>query len=166
MLKSHLDPYHSQNTVVLYSPVIVSHFVKMAYRKLEKKQRRVTKMIPRLRNKPYEERLKELNLFSLTKRRIRGDLIEVFKIFKGYSNLDANKYFTIDHTNLTRNNGFKITPKRFKSHEAKHYFFNRIVNIWNKLPSEIVNSNTIESFKNKIDKYLKVNPQQALFLSE
>ena len=152
---------HLEYCVQFWSP-----YYKKDIEKLEKIQRRVTKMIPRLRNKPYEERLKELNLFSLTKRRIRGDLIEVFKIFKGYSNLDANKYFTIDHTNLTRNNGFKITPKRFKSHEAKHYFFNRIVNIWNKLPSEIVNSNTIESFKNNIDKYLKVNPQQALFLSE
>ena len=134
--------------------------------KLEKIQRRVTKMIPRLRNKPYEERLEALNLFSLTKRRIRGDLIEVFKIFHGYNNLDVNKYFTIDHSTITRNNGFKITPKRFKTHEAKHFFFNRIVNIWNKLPSEIVNSTSIASFKNKIDKYLKNNPQQALFLSE
>ena len=133
--------------------------------KLEKIQRRVTKMIPRLKNKTYEERLDELNLFSLTKRRIRGDLIEVFKIFKGYSNLNVNKYFNIDSSN-TRNNGCIIIPKRFKSHEAKYFFFNRIVNIWNKLPSEIVNSSSIPSFKNKIDKYLKANPQQALFLSE
>ena len=134
--------------------------------KLEKIQRRVTKMIPRLKNKTYEERLDELNLFSLTKRRIRGDLIEVFKIFKGYSNLNVNKYFNIDNTNTTRNNGCKIKPKRFKSHEAKYFFFSRVVNIWNKLPSEIVNSSSIPSFKIKIDKYLKANPQQALFLSE
>ena len=86
--------------------------------KLEKIQRRVTKMIPRLKNKTYEERLEELNLFSLTKCRIRGDLIKVFKIFKGYTNLNVNKYFNIDNSS-TRNNGCKIIPKRFKSHEAK-----------------------------------------------
>ena len=152
---------HLEYCVQFWSP-----YYKKDIEKLEKIQRRVTKMIPRLRNKPYEERLEELNLFSLTKRRIRGDLIEVFKIFKGFSNLDSSKYFTIDHNNVTRNNGFKIIPRRFKSLEAKYFFFNRIVNIWNKLPSEIVNSNSIESFKNKVDKYMKDNPQQALFLSE
>ena len=44
-------------------------------------------MISRLRNKPYDERLKELNLFSLTKRRFRGDFLTVFKMFKGFTNL-------------------------------------------------------------------------------
>lgn len=152
---------HLEYCVQFWSP-----YYKKDIEKLEKIQRRVTKMIPRLRNKSYEERLKELNLFSLPKHRIRGDLIEVFKIFKGFSNLDPNKYFTIDPSNLTRNNGFKIIPKRFQSHEAKHFFFNRIVNIWNKLPSKVVNSDSIASFKNKVDKYLKDNPQQTLFLSE
>ena len=143
-----------------------SPYYRKDMKKLKKIQRRVTRMIPRLRNKAYEERLEELNLFSLTKRRMGGDLIEVFKIFEGYSNLNVNKYFNIDNSNTTRNNGCKIIHKRFKSHEAKYFFCNRVVNIWNKLPSEIVNSSSIPSFKNKIDKYLKANPQQALFLSE
>ena len=87
----------------------------------------MTKLIPRLRNKPYEERLSELNLFSLTKRRLRGDLIEVFKIIKGIENMDMEKYFTIDTSNITRNNGYKIVGKRFQTNEAKHFFFNRVV---------------------------------------
>ena len=77
----------------------------------------MTKLIPRLRNKPYEERLSELNLFSLSKRRLRGDLIEFSKIIKGIENMDMEKYFTID-TNIIRNNGYKIVGKRFQTNEA------------------------------------------------
>ena len=112
-------------------------------------QKIVTKIIPRLRNKSYEERLNELNLFSLSKHRLRGELIEVFKIFNGFGSINVNDYVTTDLTSTTRNNGFKIIGKRFKSSEGKHFFFNRIVNIWNSLPTQIVNSNTIESFKKK-----------------
>ncbi len=59
--------------------------------KLEAVQRRATKMITFLRNKSYEERLENLNLSSLEKRRLRGKLIECFKIFKGFTNIDASK---------------------------------------------------------------------------
>ena len=93
----------------------------------------MTKLIPRLRNKPYEERLSELNLFSLTKRRLRGDLIEVFKIIKRIENMNMEKYFTIDTSNITRNNGYKVVGKRFQTNEAKHFFFNHVVNVWNGL---------------------------------
>ena len=96
-------------------------------------QRRVTKMIPGLRNKFYEERLKELNLFSLSKRRLRGHLIEVFKYFHGFDNINMNGYITTDLTSTTRNNGFKIIGKRFRSNEAKHFYSSRIVNVWNSL---------------------------------
>ena len=131
--------------------------------KLERVQRKVTKMIPRVRNKPYEERLKELNLFSLSKRRIRGDLIEVFKIFKGFDNINVNDYLTVDRSNLTRNNGYKIIGKRFTSNEAKHFFFNRVVNIWNGLPRSAVDSRTVATFKNRLDKYLQSNPEIDYF---
>ena len=66
--------------------------------------------IPKLRSKPYEERLKELNLFSIPKRRLRGYLIKVFKIFRGLDNINSNNYVTTDLTSTTRNNGLKINP--------------------------------------------------------
>ncbi len=87
-------------------------------------------MVPRLRNLPYEETLAELNLFSLSKRGMRGDLIEVFQIFKGFDNINAENYFTINYSNKTRKrNKLKIISKRFSSNEAKHFFFNRVVNV-------------------------------------
>ena len=149
---------HLEYCVQCWSP-----YYKKDIAKLEGVQRRMTKLIPRLRNKPYEERLSELNLFSLTKRRLRGDLIEVFKIIKGIENMDMEKYFTIDTSNITRNNGYKIVGKRFQTNEAKHFFFNRIVNVWNGLPSNVIDCSTTDIFKKRLDVYLAANPRLELF---
>ena len=134
--------------------------------KLERVQRRVTKMIPSLKNKPYEERLRELNLFPLTQRRLRGDLIQVFKIIKGIDNMNCSKYFTIDQSNYTRGNGCKIIGKSFNSHESKNFFFNRVVNLWNGLPRNVIDCITVDSFKLRLDKYLASNPRLTAFVNE
>ena len=65
-------------------------------------------MILKLRNKSYEEQLKELNFFRLYKRRLRGDITEVFKSFHGCDNININHYVTTDLTNTTRNNSLKM----------------------------------------------------------
>lgn len=91
---------------------------------------------------------------------MRGDLIEVFKMFKGFSDINAEDYFTIDRSNRTRrNHNLKISGKRFSSHEAKHFFFNRVVNVWNSLPCDVVDSTTVTAFKNRLDKYFESNQQ-------
>ena len=90
---------HLEYAVQFWSP----HHVK-DIAKLEAVQRRATKMITSLRNKSYEERLARLNLFSLEKRRLRGKNIECYKILKGFTNVDANKMFSIDNTSRTRSN--------------------------------------------------------------
>ena len=70
---------------------------------LEKIQGRATKLIPGLRDLTYEERLKECGLTTLETRRLRGDQIEVFKIFNGYENIDANNFFLeIKESKITR----------------------------------------------------------------
>jgi ribonuclease P/MRP protein subunit RPP40 len=62
---------------------------------LEKVQRRATKLIYSLRNKSYEDRLKALKLTTLEIRQTRGDLIEVFKIFKGFDQIDSGRFFEV-----------------------------------------------------------------------
>ena len=72
-------------------------------------------MILRLRNKSYEERLKETYLVYPN---------EVFRMFRGFDNINIDDYVSIDFTSTTRNNGFKIIGKRSRSNEVKHFFFN------------------------------------------
>ena len=122
--------------------------------KLESVQRRATKMIPSLRNKSYEERLAELNLFSLGKRRLRGKLIECFKILKGFTNVEFDKLFLIDDATRTRGNGHKLKCRQVRSDCTKFFYTNDIVREWNKLPSSIVQCNTINTFKTKLDCHL------------
>ena len=55
---------------------------------IDKVQRRMTRVIPELSQLNYEERLCRTNLLSLGMRRLRADLIEVFKIVKGIDNVD------------------------------------------------------------------------------
>ena len=121
---------------------------------LERVQRRATKMIPTLRNKPYLERLRDLNLPTLETRRLRGDLIETFKIIKGFDNVNPLHFFEFDN-GTTRNNGYKLKGKRFQTNVAKFFFTNRVINIWNSLPTAVVEAKSINSFKNRLDKELK-----------
>ena len=136
-----------------YAIQFCSPFLRKDVIKLEKVQRRATKLIPSLRNKSYEDRLRELNLYSLEKRRVRGDMIEVWKIMKGKENVDRASLFTLDTNGVTRNNGYKIVGKRFSLDITRNFFTYRVVEEWNKLPAEVVNSNTIETFKSRLDKF-------------
>ncbi len=127
-----------QCLVIFWSP---HHAKNIA--KLEAVQRRATKMITSLRNKSYEERLARLNLFSLEKRRLQGKNIECFKILKGFTDVDANKLFSIDNTSRTRNNGIKLRCKQVQLDCTIFSFTNDVLREWNKLPPSVVQCDTI-----------------------
>ena len=122
--------------------------------RLEAVQARATKLVPSLRHFGYRRRIERLNLFDLKTRRLRGQLIETFKILKGITNVDYNNLFTLS-TNQTRNNGYKLELKRYNTTLCGNYFTYKIANTWNRLPADLVNSNTVEEFKRKLDKIIK-----------
>ena len=125
--------------------------------KLEGVQRRATKLVPGFRGLQYEERLKRLDMFSLKDRRIRGDLIETFKILKNIDSLNYDHFFELSSQLLTRNNGLKLKGQRFNTDLKKNYFNIRVVDFWNKLPASVVQANTIATFKERLDKHFKEN---------
>jgi len=95
-----------------------------------------------------------MNLFSLEKRRLRGDMIELFKIFRGFSRINFDEMFELDINSKTRGHTLKLKHKnRFYTDLGKFFFSNRVVDKWNELPASVVQSLSVESFKSKLDKY-------------
>ena len=115
----------------------------------------MTKIIEGIRNFSYERRLKLLKMHSAERRRVRGDLIEVFKWVKGFNKGDVGKVFTmISRQDRTRNNGFKLEICKFNKEIGRNWFTNRVVDDWNRLSQWVVNAQTIGSFKRRLDHFM------------
>uniref|UniRef100_A0A803TYM4 Reverse transcriptase domain-containing protein n=1 Tax=Anolis carolinensis TaxID=28377 RepID=A0A803TYM4_ANOCA len=122
--------------------------------KLESVQSWATKMIKGLENKPYEERLKELGMFSLQKRRLRGDMIAMCKYMKGSHREEGARLFSAALQTRTRNNGFKLQERRFHLNIRKNFLTVRAVRQWNSLPRTVVEAPSLEAFKQRLDGHL------------
>jgi hypothetical protein len=117
---------------------------------VERVQRYFTRRLPGLKSFTYSERLKLLNLSSLEERRIRRDLIMVYKIVHGHADLCFDDFFEYSTEVRTRGHMYKLRLLRSAKDIRKHFFCNRTVNIWNDLHSSIVMAGSLSSFKSLV----------------
>ena len=151
----------------LYSTYIRPHFeyciqVLAPYFKkdidvLEKVQRRATKLVWCTKNLSYEQRLEYLGLYSLSRRRQRGDLIETYKILRNIEDIDYRKFFIRADTVQLRGHNYKLYKNRSLKRCRTCFFSQRVVNCWNLLPQEVVEASSLEIFKNRLDKLMDSN---------
>ncbi len=99
----------------------------------------------------YEERPEKLILFSLARRRLRGDLILAYNLSNGSFDLPIEEFFTRPPCSSLRGHSLKLHHRRFRLNRRKVAFSVRIVEPWNKLPAFVVGSLSVDVFESRLN---------------
>jgi len=121
---------------------------------LERVQRRAARMMRGLEHLSYAERLRELGLFSLKKRRLREDLINAYKYLKDECQENRLRFFSVVPSDRTRCNRHKQKHRKYHLNMRNNFFPLRVVEPWNRLPREVVDCLSLEIFKACLDEVL------------
>ena len=105
-------------------------------------------MIRGLEHLPFKDRVKELGLFSLEK--ALRDIIVAFQYLKGTYRKAGEGLHLRAYNSRTRGNGFKVEEGSFRLGIRKKLFTVRVARHWNRLPSEVVDTPSLEAFKARL----------------
>ena len=135
---------------------------------VENVQKRATKRLPGMKDLEYPDRLRKLKMPTLAYRRVRGDMIQVFKLLmplkKGAydrslpSLLDLKSDLGIRETFKSGNNNKQLYKDNVKKDIGKHFFQFRVQNLWNSLPQHIIDATTVKEFEIRLDKHWENQP--------
>ena len=150
-----------------YASVAWSPWLEKDIEMLERVQRRAMRMVTNLGAGSYEEKLKKAGLTSLKERRKRGDLIEAYKTLNGINRVEKEKWFSIQEADLhqeTRANSTVeegqttkkenvLVQERSNLEVRRNFYTVRVVSQWNLLPEKVKNQESLNAFKNSLDKW-------------
>ena len=157
LVRPHLE-YANQ----VWAPHLKKHIIS-----IEGVQRRATKLVPGLKDLPYEQRLRELSLPTLAYRRLRGDMIEAYKVASQvYDKSVCSNLLKFSETRATRGHAYKLFKERARLDVRKYSFANRIVNCWNSLPPYVVEAPSVAAFEGRLDRYWRTHPIRYDFTAE
>ena len=104
-------------------------------------------MVPYLKRLPYSERLKRLGLTTLETRRVRRDLILVFKIFNNLEKVELCNAPMFKSELVTRGHSHKFAREMCSYEPRQQFLMNRVANKWNELPLEVAQAKSVNEFK-------------------
>ena len=143
---------------VEYCMTVAQPVFKKDKEKIERVQRRATKLVKGMENKAYSERLEELKLPSLEYRRKRADVIQTYKIMNNIDIIDGKKFFKPCKEVRTRGHSKRVEKTQCKSLVRRNAFSQRMANDWNALPDAVVMSGSINQFKARLGRWWKNDP--------
>ena len=85
---------------------------------------------------------------------MRGDLIETYKMMNGMDKIEVERLFPLRKDSRTRGHSLKIKEGRFRTELRRNFFTQRVVNLWNSLPVEVVEAASLNMFKTRVDGFL------------
>ena len=141
-----------------YANQVWNPYLKKHIDMLENVQRRATKSIPGLSSLSYEERLHKIKIPTLAYRRIRGDMIETYKILTRKYDPEVSNFIKLREDSYTRGHKYKIYKYRPRLNVRKYSFCMRIVDQWNSLPSSVVEAKSVNSFERRLDRLWRNQP--------
>ena len=136
--------------IVEYNSIIWSPQNVCDIEEIERVQRRFTKRLTGLKMYSYAARLNQLKIPSLELRRLHIDLIMCYKIVFGLVDVKFDDFFQLSTVVTTRGHPFKLFKEHSDVNARKSFFSQRIINVWNSLPSDIVDFGSLRKFKRTI----------------
>jgi len=134
-------PLLEHNTVI-WSPYFVKDI-----EAIERVQRRFTKRLRGYGNYSYPERLHLLQLQSLEVRPLVIDLVCCYKIVFHVVNICMDEFFSLSHYTFTRGHPYKLYKPHFSTTTRAHFFSERVINVWNALPVDVIDFGSVKRFR-------------------